>query len=225
MAMRDHEERPERPSQADGTAHLFSALGKQIKVLREHAGMSRRELGKAAHCGEALPSAIERGVRTPQPDLLIRVDAVLGARRPLLSEEIIEKRAMDRLARQQIFERWPSPAFTHVLEEGVLQRPIGGQAVHRRQLEHLVRVGSKRNADLYVLPTNSEEHPNLDSAFNLVTPKGRQQVAYTEAQGHPRLVTDPEEVRLIADRYGSMRGLALNPRKSVALIEKMLGER
>ncbi|MET9548178.1 helix-turn-helix transcriptional regulator [Streptomyces sp. NPDC006627] len=61
MAMRDHEERPERPSQADGTAHLFSALGKQIKVLREHAGMSRRELGGVAHCGEALISSIESG--------------------------------------------------------------------------------------------------------------------------------------------------------------------
>ncbi|WPO72154.1 MULTISPECIES: helix-turn-helix transcriptional regulator [unclassified Streptomyces] len=282
------ERRPERPAEEDGTAHLFRAVGKQIKVLRVRAGMSQKELGSAAHCGEDLISAMERGVRTPQPEFLELADPLLGAggvliaavedvreaqkksrtrhpdwyrgyakleaeavelhhycnqtvhgllqtedyaravftyRRPLLSEEVIEKRVMDRLARQQIFERWPSPSFTYVLEEVVLQRPIGGQDVHRSQLEHLVRVGGKRNVDLYVLPTNSEEHPNLDSAFNLLTPRGRQQVAYTEAQGHPRLITDPEEVRLIADRYGSMRGMALNPRESVALIEKMLGER
>ncbi|MEV7195302.1 helix-turn-helix transcriptional regulator [Streptomyces sp. NPDC093510] len=288
MASTDHEERPERPSEADGTTHLFSALGKQIKALREHAGMSQRELGKVAHCGEALISSMERGVRTPQPEFLIRVDGPLDARgalaaaaddvreaqaksrtrhpdwyrgyasmeaqavelhhycnqtvhgllqtedyaravftyrRPLLDDATIEKRVSDRLARQQIFEHWPSPALTYVLEEVALQRPIGGRAVHEAQLRHLLRMGCKRNVELYVLPTDREEHPNLDSAFNLLTPKGKQQVAYTEAQGHPRLITDPEEVRLIADRYGSMRGLALNPRESLALIEKMLGER
>ena len=74
------EERPERPAEVDGTAHLFSALGKQIKVLRENASMSQRELGVAAHCGEDLISAMERGVRTPQPDFLVRADELLAAR-------------------------------------------------------------------------------------------------------------------------------------------------
>ncbi|MFD4141487.1 Scr1 family TA system antitoxin-like transcriptional regulator [Streptomyces sp. NPDC058572] len=60
-------------------AHLFRALGKQIKVLREQAGVSQKELGIAAHCGEDLISAIERGVRTPQPDFLEQVDGLLGA--------------------------------------------------------------------------------------------------------------------------------------------------
>ncbi|MFK4224073.1 multiprotein-bridging factor 1 family protein [Streptomyces sp. NPDC019890] len=73
------DERPERPAEVDGTAHLFRALGKQIKVLREQAGLSQRELGVAAHCGEDLISAIERGVRTPQPDFLERVDELLTA--------------------------------------------------------------------------------------------------------------------------------------------------
>ncbi|MEU4997403.1 helix-turn-helix transcriptional regulator [Streptomyces sp. NPDC021622] len=288
MTNADHEERPERPSEADGTAHLFRALGKQIKVLRERAGLSQKEFAAAVHCGEALISSMERGVRTPQPEFLELADPVLGAdgvliaaiddvreaqkksrtrhpdwyrgyakleseavelhfyanqgvpgllqtedyaravfshRRPLLDEETIEKRVADRLARQQVFERWPSPSFSYVLEEVVLQRPIGGRAVQEEQLKHLLRIGRKRTVEIHVLPTDSEEHPNLDSAFNLLTPKGHQEVAYTETQGHPRLITEPEEVRLIADRYGSMRGMALNPRKSLALIEKMLGER
>lgn len=281
------ERRPERPAEEDGTAHLFRAVGKQIKVLRVRAGLSQKELAAGTHCGEDLVSAMERGVRTPQPeflelaDPLLKADGVLIAavddvreaqkksrtrhpdwyrgyakleaeavelhfyanqgvpgllqtedyaravfshRRPLLDEETIEKRVADRLARQQIFERWPSPSFSYVLEEVVLRRPIGGQAVRQDQLKQLLQIGKKRTVEIHVLPTNSEEHPNLDSAFNLLTPKGHQEVAYTEAQGHPRLITDPEEVRLIADRYGSMRGMALNPRESLALIEKMLGE-
>ncbi|WP_406304440.1 helix-turn-helix transcriptional regulator [Streptomyces sp. NBC_00885] len=282
------EERPERPAEVDGTAHLFSALGKQIKVLRENASMSQRELGVAAHCGEDLISAIERGVRTPQPDFLVRADELLSAggvlkaavedvreaqakartrhpdwfrdyaraeaeavalhdysnqavpgllqteeyaraiftqRRPLLDEETIEKRVVDRLARQQIFERWPAPTFSFVLEEAVLKRPIGGRTVHENQLRRLLRIGRLRTVELQVMPLDREEHPSLDGAFILLTPKGRQQVAYTEIYGHPRLITDPEEVRVFTERYGIIRAQALTPRESLSLVEKMLGER
>ncbi|MFI5807904.1 helix-turn-helix domain-containing protein [Streptomyces sp. NPDC051561] len=77
--MTEQETTPETPPEEDGTAHLFSALGKQIKALREHRGLTQRELADASHFGVDLISAIERGVRTPQPDLLVAVDPVLGA--------------------------------------------------------------------------------------------------------------------------------------------------
>ncbi|MFF8845928.1 Scr1 family TA system antitoxin-like transcriptional regulator [Streptomyces sp. NPDC015127] len=288
MGNTGREERPERPVEADGTAHLFRALGKQLKVLRERAGLSQKELGTAAHCGEDLISAIERGVRTPQPDFLERVDGLVGAggvlkaavddvreaqskartrhpdwfrnfarveadasalheysnqtvpgllqtedyaralfsqRQPLLDEETIEKRVSDRLARQQIFERWPTPTVSYVLEEVVLQRPIGGKDVHERQLRRLLHVGRLRTVKLQVMPTSREEHPCMGGAFILLTPRGRPQVAYTESYGHPRLITDPQEVGVFGERYGSMRAQALTPQESLALIEKMLGER
>lgn len=65
----------------------------------------------------------------------------------------------------------------------------------------------------------------MDGAFTLLTPKGRRQVAYTEIQGYPRLITDLEEVRVFSERYGIMRARALAPLESLSLIEKMLGER
>ncbi|MWA12803.1 helix-turn-helix domain-containing protein [Streptomyces sp. BA2] len=287
MASADREERPERPAEADGTAHLFSALGKQIKVLREHAGLSQRDLGKAAHCGEALISSMERGVRTPQPEFLIRADELLDARgvlaaavddvreaqkrartrhpewyrgyaslealavqlyvytnqsvpgllqteayahamftqwKPLLSEETIEKRVADRLARQQIFDPWPSPTFSFILDESVLLRPIGGKAVHKEQLRKLLRIGSMRTVQLQVMPLAREEQPSLDGPFTLLTPKKQQQVAYMEIHTYPRLITVLEEVRVLAVRYGILQSEALTPRDSLTLIEKMLGE-
>ncbi|MCX4823798.1 helix-turn-helix domain-containing protein [Streptomyces sp. NBC_01142] len=282
------EERPERPAEVDGTAHLFSALGKQLKVLRENASMSQRELGVAAHCGEDLVSAMERGVRTPQPDFLVRADELLAAggvlkaalddvraakarartrhpewyrnyanleaeaielhdysnqvvhgllqtedyaraifsqRRPLLDEETIAKRVADRLARQQMFERWPAPTCSFILEEAALLRPIGGRAVHKDQLLQMLRIGRLRTVELQIMPTDREEHPNVDGVFTLLTAKARQQVAYTEVQGYPRLITDAEEVRLITARYGILRSQALNARETLSLIEKTLGER
>ncbi|MEU1861540.1 helix-turn-helix domain-containing protein [Streptomyces gardneri] len=281
------EERPERPSEVDGTAHLFRALGKIIKVLRKNAGLSQAELADIAHCSEDLVSSIERGVRIPQPDFLLRADPVLGAggvlvaavddvrealakarvrhpdwfrsfakaeaeavalhyyavqavpgilqtpayaeavfryRRPLYDEETIEKRLADRLARQVIFDKWPGPTMSFVIEESVLRRPLGGWGAFKEQLHRLVDVTRLRTVHLQIMPTEREEHPGLEGAFTLLTPKGRREVAYTESYGHARLITDPEEVRMYTERYGIIRAQALTPHESLELLEKMLGE-
>ncbi|MDH6488161.1 helix-turn-helix transcriptional regulator [Streptomyces sp. SAI-127] len=281
------ERRAETPAEADGTAGLFVALGKMVKLLRERKGLTQKEFGELVGYGPDAVSSMERGVRTLRPEVLIKADELLDAggllkevlpeveeamaktrtrhpewyrsyagleaeavelhfyanhgvpgllqtedyaravfarRRPLLDEETIEKRVADRLSRQQVFERWPSPMVSYVLEEIVLDRPIGGSRVHPDQLRHLLRVGRMRNIEIQVMPSGLEEHPNMDGAFNLLTPKGHGQVAYTEVQGYPRLITDSEEVRKIADRYGIMRAMALSPSESRKLIEQKLEE-
>ncbi|MFF1439553.1 helix-turn-helix domain-containing protein [Streptomyces sp. NPDC058295] len=150
--------------------------------------------------------------------------AMFSRRRPLLDEETIEKRVADRLSRQQVLDRWPSPTVSYVLEEVVLDRPIGGRVVREEQLKQLLRLGDRRNVEIQVMPTRIENHPNMGGAFNLLTPKKHPQVAYTEVQGYPRLITDLQEVRTIADRYGIMRAIALSPEDSRALIEMKLEE-
>ncbi|MGW2637758.1 helix-turn-helix domain-containing protein [Streptomyces sp. NPDC001348] len=282
------ERRPETPSEADGTTGLFTTLGKQLKVLRERKGLTQKELGQLVAYGPDAISAMERGVRVTQPELLEKVDELLDAggilraaipdvkeaikkartrhpewyrgyaaleaqavslydystmgvlgllqteeyaravftqRHPPLDEETIERRVADRLSRQQIFEQWPPPEFSFVMEEAVLQRPIGGPRVHAEQLRQLLRIGRMRNVQLQVMPTARHEHPCLDNSFTLLTPKGKEQVAYMESQGYPRLITDREEVRVLAARYGIIRAQALNPYESLDLIEKMLDGR
>ncbi|MEU6349812.1 helix-turn-helix transcriptional regulator [Streptomyces sp. NPDC047072] len=161
------------------------------------------------------------------PGLLQTADhaqAVFVKRRPFLDQETIERRVADRLSRQQVFDRDPAPIVSYVLEEVLLDRPIGGRRVHADQLRRMLHVGRMQNVEIQVMPTEVEEHPSLDSAFNLLTPKGHGQVAYTETQGYPRLLTDLEEVRKIADRYGIMRAMALSPSESRKLIEQKLEE-
>ncbi|MFF7406452.1 helix-turn-helix domain-containing protein [Streptomyces murinus] len=260
-------------------------VGKQLKLLRERAGLSQSEFGALVRYGPDHISAMERGVRTPRPDFLVKADPILNANgmliavipdvedamrrartrhpewyrdhaetektavelhhycnnavqgllqteaharvvfasgRPFLSEATIEKRVADRLSRQQIFERWPAPIISYVIEEAVLDRPIGGPRVHAEQLRRLLDLGERQNVAIQVMPTGMEEHPNLDSAFNLLVPKGHEQVAYLEAQGHPQLIIHRDEVREIADRYGIMRAMALTPAGSRALIAEKL---
>ncbi|WP_153539909.1 helix-turn-helix domain-containing protein [Streptomyces sp. RB17] len=267
---------------------VFVVIGKQLKLLRERAGLSQREFGDLVGYGPDQISAMERGVRTPRPEFLRKADEILNAgglfievipqveeamakartrhpewyrgyaaleaqavslhdystmgvlgllqteaysravftqRHPPLGEETIEKRVADRLSRQQIFEQWPPPEFSFVMEQAVLERPIGGPEAHAEQLRQLLRIGRMRNVQLQVMPTGRAEHPCLDNSFTLLTPKGKEQVCYMESQGYPRLITDREEVRVLAARYGIIRAQALNPHESLDLIEKMLEER
>ncbi|MGP3952626.1 helix-turn-helix domain-containing protein [Streptomyces sp. 7N604] len=287
MDDRGREQRPEPPEDADGATDLFRAIGKQVKLLRERAGWTQKELGDRLGYGEDQISSLERGRRTPQPEFLEAADELLGAggllkaqkedvvrakararvrhpawfrdyarleadavelhhysnqivpgllqtedyaraifsmRRPLLDEQTIERRVADRVARQEMFDRWPAPVASFVLEEVILHRPLGGRAVQAAQLKQLLRIGRLRTVELQVMPTDREEHPSTGGPFILLTPKGRRQVAYTEVQGQNRLIIDPEEVRIIASRYGILRAQALTPRESLALVEKLLGE-
>lgn len=271
----------------DGTNDLFRTLGKQIKLLREQAGLTQKEFGSQVGYGEHQISAMERGLRTPQPEFLDAADAVLNAkgllsaaaesvrraqararirhpawfrhyarleadavevhdyssqtvpgllqteayaratftmRRPLLDEETVERRVADRMSRHQIFNRWPPPTMSFVLEEVLLHRPFGGPAVLRGQLERLLNVGHLRSVELQIMPTNRFEHAGIDGPCTLLTPKGKRPQAYIEVQGQSRLITDREEARIIAERYGIIRAQALPPGESLDLIAKLLGE-
>ncbi|MGF1429839.1 helix-turn-helix domain-containing protein [Kitasatospora sp. LaBMicrA B282] len=150
--------------------------------------------------------------------------AVFAMRKPLLAEQTIEERVLARMARQELVDRWPAPELSWIIEESVLLRPVGGKTVHAGQLRKLLEAGRKRNIELQVMPLNRPEHAGLSGPFSLLTPKGKPQLGYIEIQSFSHLITDPEEVRILAAQYGSLRAQALTPPESLALIEKMLGE-
>jgi hypothetical protein len=149
--------------------------------------------------------------------------ALYQARQPRLDEATIEKRVADRLSRQEILMKWPPPDTTFVIEESVLHRPIGGWEVMRGQLQNLLRASELRGVELQIMPTERAEHPGLPGPFTVLTPKGKPQLGYVESNGQPRLITDADQVRAMANRYGNIRAQALNFRESQALIEKLLG--
>lgn len=93
------ERRPEPPEEIDGSADLFRAVGRQIKLLRERTGLTQRELGDRLGYGEEHISSVERGRRTPQPELLHAADELLGAGGLLAAanEDVVRARARTRV--------------------------------------------------------------------------------------------------------------------------------
>lgn len=150
--------------------------------------------------------------------------ALLAMRRPLLDEDIIEQRVLSRIARQQVLNRWPAPLISFVIEEAVLRRPFGGKSVLRGVLEQILLVGRQRSVEIQVMPTVREDNAGLDGPFTLITRRSGEQLAYLEVQGRSILLTDRDEVRSVAARYGIIRSQALTPQESLVFIEKLLGE-
>ncbi|WP_327666852.1 helix-turn-helix domain-containing protein [Streptomyces sp. NBC_00485] len=151
--------------------------------------------------------------------------AVFAMWRPQLDEEVVEQRLTARLARQEIFSRRPAPHLSFVIEEAVLLRPLGGEAVWRGQLEHLMLIAEKRNVEIQMMPLSRQEHAGLAGPFTLMEMKDGRRIAYAEVQGDSRVHTERQRVRELERTYGTLRAQAHTPAESRALIEKLLGER
>ncbi|MCL2553071.1 MAG: helix-turn-helix transcriptional regulator [Actinomycetia bacterium] len=151
-------------------------------------------------------------------------EALYRMRRPLLNDETIERYVGARMARQEIFQRWPAPILSFVQEEVTLTRPLGGRAVLRGQLERLLEMGQLRNVEIQVMPTDREDHAGMGGEIRLLEPRNGPTVGHVEALSYARLITERTEIRTLQAQYGIIRAQALTPRESLAFIEKVLGE-
>ncbi|MFE3183197.1 helix-turn-helix domain-containing protein [Streptomyces violascens] len=150
--------------------------------------------------------------------------AVFRMWRPLLDEETVQKRVAARLARQDIFAQAVFPTISFVIEEHLLRRPLGGQAVMRGQLEQILLHGQRRNVEIQVMPTACEVHAALEGPSTLIETKEGRRIAYVETYKYSRLHTDRQTVRELEEQYSILRAQALTPSESLALVEKLLGE-
>jgi transcriptional regulator with XRE-family HTH domain len=210
-----------------GTDGLLAVTAEDIKKARDKARQRHPAWFRIYARLEAAAVEIHEYATMVIPGLLqteAYARALYEVRQPRLDEALIEKRVADRLSRQEILTKWPPPDTTFVVEESVLYRPIGGPEVMRGELRNLLRASELRGTEIQVMPTERADHPGLDGPFNLLTPKGKAQLGYVESHRQPRLITDAEQVRRMANQYGSIRAQALNFRESQALIEKLLGE-
>ncbi|MEW2316228.1 helix-turn-helix domain-containing protein [Streptomyces bauhiniae] len=149
---------------------------------------------------------------------------LLDMRRPPLDPETIEQRVTARLARQDIFDRRPTPLLSFIMDESVLRHRYGGESVQRGQLEHLLLMSERRNVELQIMPTVCEDNAGVNGPFTVVMRRDGKMFLYVEAQATSKLETDPEQAGLASARYGIIRAQALDPRKSQEFIEKLLGE-
>lgn len=216
--------RPEYLDAADrvlGAGGFISAMKEEMtkarypKKVRELAKMEERAVELLLYCNHNLHGLL-------QTEEYMR--ALYDMRQPALTEDVVDREVEARLSRQSIYERSPAPAFGFVLEEAALRRPLGGETVWRRQLEHLLEVGRLRNVALQVMPTDREEHAGMGGLIEVLKFEDGSAIGRSEGAFNSRPVSDPKQLRILELRYGMIRAQALTPPESLAFIEEVLGE-
>ncbi|MBQ0866784.1 helix-turn-helix transcriptional regulator [Streptomyces sp. RK75] len=216
-----------KPEFLDGADQALGADGK-LSAMKEDVKQARypkkvRDLAKleakAVEIGAYGGHNIEGLLQTEE-----YARALFAQRRPAYGEEELDRQVAARMARQAVLEHRPSLAFTFVQEEVTLRRPIGGKAVLRQQLAHLLEVAQLRHVTIQVMPTASEEHAGMAGGHRIYKFPDGKTLGHSEGQMTSRLISDPKEAQILEMRYGMLRSQALTPRESLALIEKVLGE-
>jgi len=151
------------------------------------------------------------------------MQALFDIRQPPYPQDVVDRDVAARIARKSVFDRSPEPALCFIQEQVTLERPIGGKAVLRRQLEHLLEVGRLRNVALQVMPTACEEHAGMNGLIEVLKFSDGTAIGRSDGAFNGRPVSNPKDLRVLELRYGMMRAQALPPRESLAFIEQALG--
>ncbi len=158
------------------------------------------------------------------PGLLHTADftrALINGANPGLAGDVVERRVMARLARQQILTR-ASPLHFHViLDEAVLERPVGTPAIMRNQLRYLIDESTADHITIQVLPKAAGASPAMDGPFSVLTlPEPIPDFGHAEGPGGAVYIEDRSDVRACIVKLGILTERALSQANSVDVIKK-----
>jgi len=152
--------------------------------------------------------------------------AMIRAARPDIGAEEVERRVRVRLGRQTLLTQGDPIDLWVVLDEAVVSRPVGGDAVMRAQLERLVAAADAPNVTLQVLPFEAGAHAGMDGTFAILSfpEPGDPDVVFAENATGGLFLEKSDELRKYVFIFDHIRAAALRPEDSVALLAKLAEE-
>jgi transcriptional regulator with XRE-family HTH domain len=150
--------------------------------------------------------------------------AVFRTRIPAFSEDEIDAQVAARLERQEILRRKTPPNLSFILSEAIVRDRLGGDAVYREMLRNLRTCADLPGVTIQIMPLGRETHAGLTGPFILLETPDHQHLAYTETQRGSQLISDPDEVSILAQKYAMLRTQALNPEETKGLLDRLLGD-
>ncbi|MFF0310200.1 helix-turn-helix domain-containing protein [Streptosporangium sp. NPDC004379] len=136
----------------------------------------------------------------------------------------VERRVEVRLTRQNLLLREESPLrFWTVIDEAVLARQIGSEAIMHDQYVKLVELAEQDNVTIQVLPFTAGVHPATSGTFAIMEFREPYDpdVVYVESMTSSLYVEKDVEMYWYTLAFDHLRAAALGPDESRALISKM----
>ncbi len=207
----------ERLSSLSGRADQSSWLARWNDVIPDWLKTFVGLEGLASHEITYMPLVLPALVQTEA----YSIGATAGSARVRPDKE--ERFVSLRMERQRrLFSETDPLHLTAIIEESVLDRPIGGAATIREQLEHLVELSSRENVEILVLPTAVGRHDSLEGAFTVLRFEQAQPIGYIEYHDGAIYVQDQDQVTAYTRKAELLRSAALPQDESVEAIRSRL---
>lgn len=224
-------EQGRRPLKPDLAAQLDTLLGTKgaLSVALEHMPEMDKYPIWAAEFVDREAEAITISWYENQvlPGLLQTEDyahAVFRNAIPMLDEDEIAQRVAARVERQEILQRRIPPLCSFLITEAVLMDRLGGSGVWRCQLKRLLEYTNVPGVTLQVLPFGRHRHAGLSGPFVLLETPDHEHIAYSETQRGSLLISQPDDVSVLAQKYAMLRTQVLNPEETADLLARLLGD-
>ena len=148
--------------------------------------------------------------------------AVTRQRRAAPADEI-ERRVALRLKRQELLTRPSPPTIWSVMDEAVLRRAVGGPAVMRAQLRHLIEVAEFPHVTMQVVPFASGVHAAESGSFTVLRFDERDlpDVVYMEQLTGAVYLDQRSDVEHYLEVVDELSSVALTPAATMRFIERI----
>ena len=131
-----------------------------------------------------------------------------------------------RMKRQELLSRPDAPMMHFVLDEAAIRRQVGGKAVMRRQVLHLIEIAERQSVTVEVVPFTAGVHPGMQGPFVILElAEAADDVLFLEtARGDLIFGDDPDELSAYVEMFEQLRKLSFGPEHSVTYLEAVAAE-
>ena len=131
-----------------------------------------------------------------------------------------------RVNRQALHARQKPPRIWSIMDEAVLRRPVGGTAVMRAQLRHLIETAAMPHVTLQVVPFSRGRHAAESGSFTVLRFEERDlpDVVYLEQLTGAIYLDQRSDVEQYLEVVDELSGEALTPDATTRFIEQVARE-
>ncbi|MEU8269917.1 DUF5753 domain-containing protein [Sphaerisporangium sp. NPDC049002] len=141
----------------------------------------------------------------------------------VLDSAVVDRHVEARSARQKILDREDPPSLVALIDEAALLKVIGGQAVMRAQLGHLVEMAARSNITIQVVPNAVGAHSALTAGpFVILDFPGDPSLVYMATATDSLWREQPEEYQRYSLILTHVSTSALSPDESTKYMIAMM---
>jgi hypothetical protein len=138
----------------------------------------------------------------------------------------MESRLQIRMRRRSLLTQDDPLQFWCVIDEAVLLRPVGGDGVMCRQIEHLIAMSEMDNVTIQVLPLRVGAHPGMEGSFAILrfSHESDPDAVYVTTATGGSFHEKPEQVAMHVRIFDLLTTVALTPEDSIMFMRTLRKE-